>query len=234
MSAVEKFNIAIDGYSSCGKSTLAKALANKLGFRYIDTGAMYRAATLYYMRKGLVQKGKKIDKETLLVHLDEIMVSFTYNPEKKVSETLLNGENVEKEIRMMEVSENVSHVSVFKEIREKMVALQQLMGKEKGVVMEGRDIGTVVFPDAELKIFMTADVSVRVQRRLDELHSKGEHVSEEEVKANLLMRDHEDTHRKENPLRQAKDALVLDNSELSPQQQLDYVIRLIEDRFVVA
>jgi CMP/dCMP kinase len=231
---MERFNIAIDGYSSCGKSTLAKALASKLGFTYIDTGAMYRATTLYLMRKGIVEKGKSIDKDALLDLLDEIVVSFSYNPEKKVSETLLNGENVEREIRRMDVSENVSHVSVFKEIRQKMVALQQLMGKEKGVVMEGRDIGTVVFPDAELKIFMTADVAVRVQRRLDELHSKGEMVLEDEVKQNLLMRDHEDTHRKENPLRQAKDAIVLDNSELSPQQQLDYVLRLIGDKFVVA
>jgi cytidylate kinase len=161
--------------------------------------------------------------------LPDIKVTFKYNNETKISDTYLNGENVEKEIRQMEVSEVVSKVSAIKEVREKMVALQKEMGKSKGVVMDGRDIGTNVFPDAELKIFMTADMDVRVARRYYELTSKGEHVTEDEVKDNLSKRDYDDINRKENPLRKADDAIVLDNSELSKQQQLDFVTRLIKD-----
>ncbi|MFN4234816.1 MAG: (d)CMP kinase [Bacteroidia bacterium] len=225
---MNKINIAIDGYSSCGKSTIAKALAAELGYTYIDTGAMYRSVALFALRNGLIKNGK-INTEAIVMALPDIHVSFQYNNETKVSDTYLNGENVEKAIRQMEVSEVVSKVSAIKEVREKMVALQKEMGKKKGVVMDGRDIGTNVFPDAELKIFMTADMDVRVARRYFELTSKGEHVTEEDVKQNLLKRDYDDIHRKENPLKKADDAIVLDNSELTKQQQLDFVIRLIKD-----
>lgn len=225
---MNKINIAIDGYSSCGKSTIAKALAAELGYTYIDTGAMYRSVALFALRKGLIQNGK-INVDAIIMALPDIHVSFKYNNETKISDTYLNGENVEKAIRQMEVSDVVSKVSAIKEVREKMVALQKEMGKSKGVVMDGRDIGTNVFPDAELKIFMTADIDVRVARRYYELKSKGEQVTEEEVKENLLKRDYDDIHRKENPLRKADDAIVLDNSELTKQQQLDFVIRLIKD-----
>lgn len=226
---MRKITIAIDGFSSCGKSTLAKAIANKLGYRYIDTGAMYRATTFYMMRSGVIDPLGFIDQKSLLVLLESVDVNFRYNSETRQSETLLNGENVEKEIRSMEVSTQVSKISLIKEVRKKMVALQKQMGQEKAIVMEGRDIGTAVFPDAELKIFMTADPEVRVRRRYDELVSKGHHISEEEVRKNLEARDHDDTHRKENPLRKAKDAVLLDNSELNPQQQLDFVLRLVAD-----
>lgn len=225
---MNKINIAIDGYSSCGKSTIAKALAAELGYAYIDTGAMYRSVTLFALRNGLIQN-KKINTEAIIMALPDIKVTFQYNNESKISDTYLNGENVEKAIRQMEVSEVVSKVSAIKEVREKMVALQKEMGKSKGVVMDGRDIGTNVFPDAELKIFMTADIDVRVARRFYELTSKGEHVTEDEVKDNLSKRDYDDINRKENPLRKADDAIVLDNSELSKQQQLDFVTRLIKD-----
>lgn len=226
---MRKITIAIDGFSSCGKSTLAKAIANKLGYRYIDTGAMYRATTLYMMRAGVISGTGELNQEHLLQILDDIDVNFRYSIENKQSETLLNGENVEKEIRSMEVSGQVSKVSLIKEVRKKMIALQKHMGREKAVVMEGRDIGTAVFPDAELKIFMTADTEVRVRRRYDELISKGQQTTEDEVRKNLEARDYDDTHRKENPLRKAKDAVLLDNSELNPQQQLDFVLRLAAD-----
>lgn len=226
---MRKITIAIDGFSSCGKSTLAKAIANKLGYRYIDTGAMYRATTLFMMRSGVIDSSGEIDLLRLHHLLDEVDVNFRYNSETGQSETILNGENVERQIRSMEVSGQVSKVSLVREVRRKMVALQKHMGKEKAVVMEGRDIGTAVFPDAELKIFMTADPEVRVRRRYDELKSKGQQITEEEVRKNLEERDHDDTHRKENPLRKAKDAVLLDNSELNPQQQLDFVLRLASD-----
>lgn len=226
---MRKITIAIDGFSSCGKSTLAKAIANKLGYRYIDTGAMYRATTLFMMRAGVISGDGALNQEHLLQILDDIDVNFRYSIENKQSETLLNGENVEKEIRSMEVSGQVSKVSLIKEVRKKMIALQKHMGREKAVVMEGRDIGTAVFPDAELKIFMTADTEVRVRRRYDELISKGQQTTEDEVRKNLEARDYDDTHRKENPLRKAKDAVLLDNSELNPQQQLDFVLRLAAD-----
>jgi cytidylate kinase len=226
---MRKITIAIDGFSSCGKSTLAKAIANKLGYRYIDTGAMYRATTLYMMRAGVINSDGALNQEHLLQILDDIDVNFRYSIENKQSETLLNGENVEKEIRSMEVSGQVSKVSLIKEVRKKMIALQKHMGREKAVVMEGRDIGTAVFPDAELKIFMTADTEVRVRRRYDELISKGQQTTEDEVRKNLEARDYDDTHRKENPLRKAQDAVLLDNSELNPQQQLDFVLRLAAD-----
>lgn len=225
---MKKITIAIDGYSSCGKSTLAKALASKLGYSYIDTGAMYRATT-YYLLKNEIITNSKIDDFHVEKHLKDINVTFVYNPILKFSETYLNNENVEREIRDMYVSNFVSQVSLLKSVRHKMVNLQKKMGKDKGVVMEGRDIGTNVFPNAELKLFMTADVEVRIQRRFDELHSKGQMASRAEIKQNLEMRDYEDSHRKENPLMQADDAIVLDNSELSREDQLNFVLKLIDD-----
>jgi len=224
-----RITIAIDGYSACGKSTLAKALAAKIGYAYVDSGAMYRAVTLYCMRNKLIHEGS-FDTAEVLAHLENINLSFKYNPATKSSDTFLNGENVEREIRKMEVSAQVSRISVVKEVRDKMCAIQRRLGKDKGVVMDGRDIGTHIFPDAELKIFMTADPEVRTQRRLDELTAKGTHVSFDEVRKNLDQRDHEDTHRKESPLRQANDAIVLDNSELSKEEQLEFVLKLVKQR----
>lgn len=220
--------IAIDGYSSCGKSTLAKALASELGYAYADSGAMYRCITLYAINKGVI-KDHSFQEEEIVKLLDEINLSFQFNPHTKSSETFLNGVNVEKEIRQMVVSENVSKVSAIHDVRVKMIAIQRDLGKNKGIVMDGRDIGTNVFPNAELKLFMTADTDIRTQRRFDELSSKGQYISFNEVKSNLIYRDHEDTHRKENPLTQAEDAIVLDNSELTREQQLEFVIKLIRD-----
>jgi cytidylate kinase len=225
---MSKITIAIDGYSSCGKSTLAKALASKLGYAYVDSGAMYRCVTLYALRKGVI-KDHSFQEIEILKLLDEVNLSFKFNPDTKSSETFLNGENVEKEIRQMVVSENVSKVSAIHDVRVKMIAIQRDLGKNKGIVMDGRDIGTNVFPDAELKLFMTADTDIRTQRRFDEFSSKGQHISFSDVKQNLIHRDHEDTHRKENPLTQAHDAIVLDNTDLSREQQLEYVVKLITD-----
>ena len=224
-----KITIAIDGHSSCGKSTLAKALAHKLGYTYVDTGAMYRAVTLYCLQNKIIEKRKKINERRVVYALGKIKVGFSFNARTKVSEALLNGISVEREIRSMEVSGRVSAVSTIKQVRAQMVALQRKLGKSKGVVMDGRDIGTNVFPKAELKLFMTADTEIRTQRRLDELTSKGQHVTFDEVKKNLEKRDHDDTHRKENPLTQAEDAIVLDNSDLNKEQQLDFVMKLIND-----
>lgn len=225
---MSKITIAIDGYSSCGKSTLAKSLAQKLDYSYIDTGAMYRSVTYYCLQHGIIANGH-IDKNRLHDELQNIEVSFRHNSQTRVSETYLNGHNVERAIRGMDVAQNVSQVSSIKEVREKMVALQREMGKHKGVVMDGRDIGSHVFPFAELKLFMTADTDVRTQRRLNELSSKGEYYTFEEVKQNLQKRDYEDTHRKENPLIKAKDAIVLDNTDISKEEQLEFVLKLIND-----
>ncbi|MDQ3111263.1 MAG: (d)CMP kinase [Bacteroidota bacterium] len=218
--------IAIDGYSSCGKSTIAKALAAKLGYSYVDTGAMYRAVTLYCMEHGVIKDGYFDDHEVVLA-LSDIHLSFKFNPGKKSSETFLNGRNIEKEIRTMQVSSVVSPISKIHDVRVHLVALQREMGKNKAVVMDGRDIGTNVFPGAELKIFMTADPDVRTHRRYDELAAKGVKISFEEVRENLISRDHEDTHRKENPLLQAPDAIVLDNTDMSKDEQLDFVMNLV-------
>ncbi len=225
---MSKITVAIDGYSSCGKSTLAKALAQKLNYNYIDTGAMYRAVTLYCLRNNIIVNSE-LNLPKLLESLDAIQVSFVYNNTTKSSEVFLNGEHVEKDIRTLEVANHVSKIASIKAVREKMVSLQREMGKHKGVIMDGRDIGTHVFPDAELKLFMTADNDVRAQRRLDELMSKGEHHTLEEVKHNIEKRDYDDTTRKESPLIQAKDAIVLDNTDLSKEEQLNYVIKLIDD-----
>ncbi|MFL5753793.1 MAG: (d)CMP kinase [Bacteroidia bacterium] len=228
---MSKITIAIDGYSSCGKSTLAKALAAKLNYAYIDSGAMYRSVTLYCIRKGVIHN-HKFNKEDVIALLPEITLSFQFNPHTKTSETFLNGENVEKEIRTMPVAENVSKISAIKEVREHMVLIQRELGKNKGVVMDGRDIGSHVFPDAELKLFMTADTDVRTQRRQDELWSKGQHVEFTEVKVNLMQRDYDDTHRKESPLIRAKNAIILDNTDLNKEEQLEYVLKLIGDQLL--
>lgn len=223
-----KITIAIDGYSSCGKSTIARAIATRLSYNYVDTGAMYRAVTLYALRNGLIN-GRNLDADGLIDQLEEIHIEFTFNQGTKVSEILLNGENVELFIRHMDVNDWVSQVSAVGEVRKKMVKLQQEMGKGKGIAMDGRDIGTTVFPDAELKIFMTADPDVRAQRRLDELESKQISASFEEVKDNLLQRDHEDMNRTESPLRKAADAIVLDNTNITREEQLEFVIQLAND-----
>ncbi len=213
---VKKIIITIDGWSSCGKSTLAKQLAKQLGYVYVDSGAMYRAITLYFLRNNVDIEEKKEVKEAL----KSINLEFVFNPSSNSSEMYLNGENVEYVIRDLFIAEKVSDVAAIKEVREFAVAQQQLMGKKKGIVMDGRDIGTVVFPKAELKIFMTADNAVRVQRRFRELYEKNPNVTIEEVKDNLEMRDYIDSNREVSPLRKAKDALELDNSNITEKEQL--------------
>jgi len=212
------FNIAIDGHSSCGKSTIAKAVASKYGMRYIDTGAMYRAITLYCMRNDIITN-KEVDLSMLISKLDKITIDFAFNAATKQSETILNGENVEQIIRGFEVSDNVSIVAQIQQVREKLIASQQEIGRQGNVVMDGRDIGTKVFPDAKLKLFVTASAEIRAQRRYDELQIKGEKVTFEDVLGNLTLRDDHDTNREINPLVQAKDAILIDNSELSIQKQ---------------
>ena len=220
--------IAIDGFSSCGKSTLAKTLAKELNYAYVDTGAMYRAVTLYFlMTKFDWQSSSEIEIQEML---DEITIDFKYNSSKGISETFLNGKNVEEEIRGREVSDHVSEVSQIKIIRERMVALQRKAGRNKSLVMDGRDIGTKVFPEAEVKFYMTADANVRAQRRYDELKAKGKALSFEEVLENLRKRDWHDTHREENPLIQAEDAIVLDNTNLNPEQQFNWVLEKIKSK----
>jgi len=225
---MSKIIIAIDGHSSCGKSTVAKALAVQLGYAYVDTGAMYRCVTLYALRKGAIKDHSFIEEEIIKL-LPDIQLHFQFNPHTQSNDTYLKGENVEKEIRQMIVSENVSKISAIREVRTKMIALQREMGKNKGIVMDGRDIGTNVFPEAELKLFMTADTDIRTKRRYDELRTKGQEVSFLEIKTNLMSRDYEDSHRKENPLLQAKDAVVLDNTELNREQQLEFILNLIKN-----
>lgn len=229
---MKKITIAIDGFSSCGKSTLAKALAARLGYFYVDSGAMYRAVTLFAIKHAYI-KNNEVNADAISYNLDKINIWFKYNNNSKSSETYLNGENVEKEIRSIQVSSFVSNVSAIKEVRKKMVAIQQEMGREKGVVMDGRDIGTTVFPQAELKLFMTADPDVRAQRRFIEYKTKGETIAIDEIKKNLEKRDYEDTHRKESPLLKAKDAVMFDNSDLNQTEQLDYVLKLIKDFGVI-
>ena len=220
--------IAIDGYSSCGKSTLAKALAKRLGYIYMDTGAMYRAVSLYIIRHNIpINDLKPKEIKEVLNYID---IQFIWNEKEGQSETYLNGENVEQEIRGKEVSEKVSEVAQIKTIRERMVELQRKAGLHKGLVMDGRDIGTKVFPNAELKLFMTADPDIRAKRRFDELIAKGQDVSLDEVKNNIKLRDYNDTNRKENPLTKANDAVELDNSFLDQEEQLDFVLRILAER----
>jgi CMP/dCMP kinase len=223
------FNIAIDGHSSCGKSTIAKFIAEKYGMRYIDTGAMYRAITLYCMRNNLIQN-KKVDLGLLQNSLDKITINFEFNAVLKKSETFLNNENVEDLIRGIEVSENVSIIAQIKEVREKLILLQQEIGKSKNVVMDGRDIGTVVFSEAKLKLFVTASSEVRAKRRFDELVIKGDLVSFDEVLENLNQRDEHDTNRKINPLIMAKDAVLIDNTDLSIVEQNSKIDKLIQSK----
>ena len=223
------FNIAIDGHSSCGKSTIARSIAEKYGMRYIDTGAMYRAITLYCMRNKIIQN-KEVDLGLLQNSLDEIAINFEYNSDLKKSETFLNNENVEDLIRGIEVSENVSIIAQIKEVREKLILLQQEIGKSKNVVMDGRDIGTVVFPNAKLKLFVTASSEVRAKRRFDELVIKGDIVSFDEVLGNLNQRDEHDTNRKINPLIMAKDAVLIDNTDLSIAEQNSKIDKLIHSK----
>lgn len=224
----KKIIIAIDGYSACGKSTFAREIAARLGYIFIDTGAMYRAVTLYGLRHGALHDGQ-LDEAALVALLPEVNISFAFNPERGASDVMLNGENVERQIRSLEVSEYVSRVSQIGAVREKLVDMQQHMGEQKGVVMDGRDIGTVVFPKAELKIFMTADPAVRAQRRYAELQAKGQPSSLDEIAANLRERDYADEHRAISPLRQAPDARVLDNSHMSVAQQMDWVMGIIDE-----
>ncbi|MCC9136728.1 (d)CMP kinase [Pontibacter silvestris] len=217
---MKKIVIAIDGYSSCGKSTTAKLVAAELGYAYIDTGAMYRAVTLYFLQNHIsLTNPKEIQKA-----LDNIEISFHYNPKAKRNEVFLNGLNVEDEIRKMYISNNVSEVSVIPEVRKAMVAQQQNMGKKRGVVMDGRDIGTAVFPDAEVKIFMTADVNTRAKRRQQELLEKKQLVNLDEIRENLEKRDKIDSTRTESPLRQAEDAHLLDTSHMVIEEQVEFVL----------
>ena len=213
---MEKIIITIDGWSSCGKSTLAKQLAKKLGYVYIDSGAMYRAITLYFLRNHI----DWTDKNEVATALQNIELEFVFNPKLNQSEMFLNGENVEYVIRDLVVAEKVSEISAIKEVRDFAVAQQRKMGESKGIVMDGRDIGTVVFPSAELKIFMTADNAIRVERRFRELFEKNPNITLEEVKNNLELRDYIDSNREVLPLRRAEDALLLDNSNISEEEQL--------------
>jgi len=224
-----KIIIAIDGFSSTGKSTLAKSLAKELGYVYVDTGAMYRTVTLFAMRQGLLEHGV-LDQNSLIAKLDQIHLSFRFNPELGFAEVYLNGENVENEIRQMQVSSNVSIVAAVSQVRKKLVEAQQEMGVEKGVVMDGRDIGTVVFPHAELKIFMTASAETRAQRRFDELKDKGEDVSFAEVLNNVEQRDALDSSRKDSPLVQAKDAVLYDNSKKTRDAQFQDILALVKSK----
>lgn len=221
---LKKLVIAVDGFSSCGKSTFAKAIAKKLQYIYIDSGAMYRAATLFCLNNNLFQ-GEELQKEKLVAALPGIKISF--NRVNGANETWLNGENVEAEIRGIRVSNHVSAVSQVKEVRQKLVALQQEMGKAGGIVMDGRDIGTAVFPDADIKLFMTASPDVRAQRRYLELKEKGSEVPFDEIKANIEKRDHLDQTREESPLRMADDAILLDNSNMTPDEQMAWFTNLL-------
>ncbi len=225
-----KINIAIDGYSSCGKSTIAKAIARELNYIYIDTGAMYRAMTLYALQHGYVQPDGKIDTDGLIRALDLVLINFKYNTETSQYETHLNGQNVEREIRSLQVSNHVSPVSNIKEVRNKLVRLQKRIAEAKGVVMDGRDIGTVVLPDAEAKFFMTADSTVRAQRRFDELKSLGVITSLDEVLRNINARDEYDTQRANDPLRQADDAIIIDNTHLTLDEQFQFVLNTIQKK----
>ena len=220
---MKKITIAIDGYSSCGKSTMAKDLARSIGYVYIDTGAMYRAVTLYAMRHGIIHSGS-IDAGKLQAEMGNINISFKLNTETGMPDTYLNGELVEREIRTLEVSNNVSPIATLAFVRATMVCQQQAMGKEKGIVMDGRDIGTTVFPDAELKIFVTASPEVRAQRRYDELKGKGMPAEYNDILANVKERDYIDSHREVSPLRQAEDAVVLDNSHMTIPEQKEWLL----------
>ena len=223
----KKITIAIDGYSSTGKSTLAKELAKHLGYVYVDTGAMYRAVTFFAMQNGFIRKDY-FDKEALIKSLPDIKLTFIFNSDLGFGEMYLNNINVEKEIRTIEVSNFVSFVAEISEVRSKLVEQQQEMGKNKGIVMDGRDIGTIVFPNADLKRFMTASPTTRAERRFMELQKKGDKVSFDEVLKNVEERDYIDTHREDSPLVKAIDAIEFDNSDLSKQEQFQKVLQLVK------
>lgn len=227
---MRKITIAIDGYSSCGKSTMAKDLAREIGYIYVDTGAMYRSVTLFAMRNSLFDEDGSIKTDELKDRMGEINISFKLNSETGRPDTYLNGELVEKEIRTMEVSSNVSKIAALPFVREALVAQQQAMGKEKGIIMDGRDIGTVVFPDAELKIFVTASAEVRAQRRYDELKAKGMPADFDDILKNVKERDYIDSHRETSPLRMADDALELDNSHMTIEEQKAWLMARYKEK----
>ena len=224
----KKIIIAIDGHSSCGKSTFAKAIAARLGYIFIDTGAMYRAVTLYALENGAIRSGV-VDEDSVVKMLGDINIDFRFNPERGASDIYVNGDMVEGKIRTIEVSNCVSAVSSIAEVRTKLVAMQQAMGLRRGIVMDGRDIGTVVFPDAELKIYMTADAMVRAERRYKELTAKGDSVTLEEIYENVVSRDKADMSRAISPLRKADDAIVLDNSHMSVEEQMAWFMERYEE-----
>ena len=225
----KKITIAIDGFSSTGKSTVAKQLAKELGYVYVDTGAMYRAVTLYAMNNSMITENS-FDKEALIEKLPSVDLKFIFDENLGFAAIYLNGENVEEEIRKMDVSNNVSKVASVSEVRQKLVSLQKVMGEEKGIVMDGRDIGTVVFPNAELKIFMTASPEERAGRRFKELEEKGDKVSYEEVLKNVVDRDHMDTTREDSPLVMADDAIEIDNSFITKEEQFDIILALVREK----
>lgn len=227
---MKKIVIAIDGFSSCGKSTMAKDLAREVGYIYVDTGAMYRAVTLFAMRNDVFDAEGNIDETRLKALLPDVKLTFQLNNETKLPEVCLNGENVERHIRTLEVSQHVSPIAALPFVREKLVEQQQAMGNEKGIVMDGRDIGTVVFPNAELKIFVTASAEIRAQRRFKELETKGMPADFDEILQNVEQRDYIDTHRETSPLRQADDALVLDNSHLTIAEQKVWLMEKFNER----
>lgn len=227
---MKKITIAIDGYSSCGKSTMAKDLARRIGYVYVDTGAMYRTVTLFALRNGLFDDDGNIRTADLQRQIDDIHITFQFNPATQKPDTYLNGELVEKEIRTLEVSNHVSIVAAVPFVRTAMVAQQQKMGLEGGIVMDGRDIGTTVFPNAELKIFVTASAEVRAQRRYDELVAKGMPEPYEEILKNVQERDYLDTHREVSPLRQADDALLLDNSNMTIEEQNEWLMKQFKEK----
>jgi cytidylate kinase len=226
---MKSITIAIDGFSSTGKSTLAKQLAKQLGYVYVDTGAMYRAVTLYAMQNHWISEDN-FDKESLIQHLTDIKLHFVFNADLGFAEMYLNDINIEQEIRTIEVSRFVSKVAEISEVRAKLVEQQQAMGQHKAIVMDGRDIGTVVFPEAELKLFMTASAHTRAQRRFDELTEKGQQVTFKEVLQNVEERDYIDTHRDDSPLRKAEDAIEIDNSVLTKKEQLELVLNLVQKK----
>ena len=222
---MSKIIIAIDGHSSCGKSTMAKALAQQVGYIYVDSGAMYRAVTLFALREQLFNADGSVQAEALQARMSDVKVHFKLDPDTNLPVTYLNEERVEDEIRTLEVSQHVSPIAALPFVREAMTAAQQAMGEEKGIVMDGRDIGTAVFPHAELKIFVTASAEVRAQRRFDELQAKGLPASYEDILKNVQERDYIDSHREVSPLRQAEDALMLDNSHLTREEQNQWLLQ---------
>lgn len=224
-----KLTIAVDGFSSCGKSTFAKKIAAQMGYVFIDTGAMYRAVTLYAIDNGIIADGI-LDQQQLIERLDDIEISFRYNKHRGAADIYVNGDLAEGRIRSIEVSNYVSEVSSIGEVRRKLVAMQQQMGRDGGVVLDGRDIGTVVFPNAEIKIFMTADPMVRAQRRYKELQAKGDNATLEEVYQNVVARDEADQSRAISPLRKADDAIVLDNSYMTVEEQMEFFLKLYQQQ----